>query len=57
MTKADGFYQLELPSATYTIKAHGTTSSGAPLKGQAEGVVVAAGSEVTVDVTVSEQQT
>jgi hypothetical protein len=54
MTNADGYYQMALPPATYTIKVLGTSSSGTDFCGEVTGVVVTSGSELTVDVTVTE---
>jgi hypothetical protein len=56
LTNADGSYVLELPAATYTIKISGTSPSGTSLWGSAAGVVVRNGSDVTLDITVAEQQ-
>jgi hypothetical protein len=55
-TGADGTYDLYLPAATYTIKARSQTSSGATLSGEVVGVVVTGGADVTVDITVTEEE-
>jgi hypothetical protein len=54
LTSADGSYLLSLPEATYTIKVNGTSSSGSSLTGEAAGVVVTGGSDIVIDITVSE---
>jgi len=53
-TNADGRYRLDVPPATYTIRVHGTSPAGEDVWGQVAGIIVSAGSEVTVDVTVTE---
>ena len=55
-TSADGSYELALPTGTYTIKVNGLSRSGKSLTGEVAGVVVTAGSDLTVDVTVTEDQ-
>jgi hypothetical protein len=54
-TRADGSYELDLAPATYTIKAHGMSPAGKDAWGEVAGIVVAAGSNLTVDVTVTEE--
>jgi hypothetical protein len=54
LTNADGSYLLSLPEATYTIKVNGTSASGASLRAEVAGVVVAGGSDTVIDITVSE---
>jgi hypothetical protein len=54
-TDADGLYRLDVPPATYTIMVHGTSPAGEEVWGQVAGITVSAGSQVTVDVTVTEQ--
>jgi hypothetical protein len=54
-TRVDGSYKLDLPPATYTIKSHGTSPAGKDAWGEVAGIVVVAGSNLTVDVTVTEE--
>jgi hypothetical protein len=54
LVSADGSYMVELPSGTYTIKVCGNSPSGIYCYGEVKGVLVTDGSEVTVDVTVTE---
>jgi hypothetical protein len=56
LSSADGSYRLALPAATYTIKAFGTSPAGNPVRGESSGIVVAGGSDVAVDITVTEEQ-
>jgi hypothetical protein len=53
VTNAAGRYQLDLPPATYTIRAHGTSPVGTEVWGRVEDVVVTPGGHVTVDLTVT----
>jgi hypothetical protein len=55
-TGPDGSYRLPLPPATYTIKVNGLSPSGKSLTGEVAGVVVSACSDITVDITVTEDQ-
>jgi hypothetical protein len=55
-TAADGSYQLGLPAATYTIKAHRRGVSSGPSYGEAAGVVVAVGHTVIADITIGERE-
>jgi hypothetical protein len=54
-TSANGSYQLDLPPATYTIKAHGTSPAGKATWGEVADVVVTADGRVAVDIVVTEE--
>lgn len=53
LTHEDGSCLLDLPAATYTIKAHGTSASGQSEWEQAAGVIVTDGCDLTAGITVS----
>jgi hypothetical protein len=45
LTGADGSYELDLPPATFTITAHGSSPAGKDTWGEVAGVVVTADSQ------------
>jgi len=55
-TAADGFYQLGLPAATYTIRAYRRGAPDVSLYGEATEVVVTVGHTVIADLTVAERE-
>jgi hypothetical protein len=55
-TTADGYYELGLPAATYTMKANGRTASGTSVYGETPGVEVTVGRTVTTDITVTDRE-
>jgi hypothetical protein len=55
-TAADGSYQLGLPAATYTIRAHRRGAANVPLYGEAAGVVVTVGHTVIADIAITERE-